>query len=938
MTTLLDRLREALAPDFEVDRELASGGMGMVFLGRDVALDRRVAIKIMRPELATAAAAERFVREARALARVSHPSIVPVYRAGQSGGFSYYVMDYIEAETLADRLDRGRLPLSEVLKAGLDLLDALEVVHRLGMVHRDIKPSNIFLVGSQATLVDFGVAKLTSQPPETMITTAGRLVGTLAYMPPEQLDGAEVSPQTDLYALAMVLFQALTGRGWPLVRNPDEADWSGVRSDVRRALSGALAWSAGERYADAGTFRRALEAARPGPRRFRVVPAAGVVLGAVAAIVGYWRLTRQPPGPAVVAIERFAQRGATDRPWLGDSLARAVAHAMGSNPDFLVRGPGDLDTRRARQTLVLAGDVVGRGESLTVVVHSKPGGGSAAFLVRMSGVQASWGDLADALARRIHAELWNREQSPIADELPTRALPKSSAGMAAFLAAEQLYARARWAEAYQAYVRAAALDSTCLLCDWRIADVGRWLIKDTEAAGSRRYLAAIDSFPPRYRRLIEAGTAPRLERWKRLREATEQDHHFAPAWFALGDERFHRGPLAGYLRRDALEPLQRATVLRPDFAPAWEHRAWVSIAQGDSADARRAMLEFQRTSWSQDLLSLFIGALLRVGFGWRFTSETEAEALTRYVLGQPMIRAFPDLGVAPRYLLTFDAPRGVVWLGGTLAHWPERPELVPAGMLAQVYGLLALGKADSARRVARELGNATTDPEFLLFAAELDAAVELLDSGDVARRWPVLRGELEARMAEGGGTEVQRQRAAWMLTLLARRAGPAPEAGRYRARLDHVQALARFLDADAAALARDARRALTISDPLLALDSAGRGGDPFLRTMLHLFRAQWWVEAGNVEAAGRELRWHENSDFVGHGGAAAQAGEIDWAFGTLGRWRRARLLDRGDRPTPEFCRCLEDVVRLWSGAEASYAARARWARERHAALHCPPRT
>ncbi|MDO8665816.1 MAG: hypothetical protein Q7J79_04340, partial [Gemmatimonadales bacterium] len=662
-------------------------------------------------------------------------------------------------------------------------------------------------------------------------------------------------------------------------------------------------------------------------------------LGAVAAIVGYWLLNRRPPGPAVVAIERFAQRGATDRPWLGDSLARAVAHAMGSNPDFLVHGPGDHDTRRARQTLVLAGDVVGQGDSLTVVVHSKPGEGSATILVRVSGVQASWGDLADSLARRIHAELWNGAQSPIADELATRALPKSSAGMAAFVSAEHLYARARWAEAYRAYLRAAELDSTCLLCDWRIADVGRWLLKDTDAARSR-YLAAIDSFPPRYRRLIEASTGPRLERWERLREATERDRDFASAWFAWGDELFHRGALAGYLRRDARGPLLRATALRPDFAPAWEVRAWVSIAEGDSADARRAMLAFQRASWSQDQFTGFTGALLQVGFAWRFTSETEAAALTRYMLGQPMIRAFPDLGVAPRYLLTFDAPRGVVWVGDAFARLPGRADLVPWGRLAQVYGLLALGKADSARRVARALGNVTTDPEFPLFAAELDAAVELLDSGDVAGRWPVLQGALEARMVEGVGTEVQRQRAAWMLTLLARRAGPAPEAGRYRALLNRVPApgsLQRLLDADAAALTRDFRLALTISDTLLALDSAGRGDDPFFRTVLHLVRAQWWAETGNLEAAGGELRWHENSDFVGRGGATAQAAEIDWAFGTLGRWRRARLLDRGDRPTPELCRCLEDVVRLWSGAEASYAARARHARERFTALRCPPR-
>jgi hypothetical protein len=195
-------------------------------------------------------------------------------------------------------------------------------------------------------------------------------------------------------------------------------------------------------------------------------------------------------------------------------------------------------------------------------------------------------------------------------------------------------------------------------------------------------------------------------------------------------------------------------------------------------------------------------------------------------------------------------------------------------------------------------------------------------------------------MAEGVGTEGQRHRAAWMAALLARRAGLPSEAARYRASLNHGLApfpLARLLDADAASLAGDARRALVLSDTLLALDSAGRGGDPFFRTLLHLLRAQWWAGTGDVEAAVRELRWHENSDFVG-GVAATQAGEVDWAFGTLGRWRRARLLDRGGRPTAELCRCLADVVRLWSDGEAPDAARARTARVRYAALRCPMRS
>jgi serine/threonine-protein kinase len=159
MPTLLERLRQALPPDFEVERELASGGMGSVFLAHDRKLDRRIAIKILRPEIASATASERFVREARTLARLKHPCIVPIYQAGESDGLSYYLMEYVEGETLADRLKEGPLISDAAAKLADDLLAGLEVAHANGIVHRDVKPANVILVRDRAVLVDFGIAK-----------------------------------------------------------------------------------------------------------------------------------------------------------------------------------------------------------------------------------------------------------------------------------------------------------------------------------------------------------------------------------------------------------------------------------------------------------------------------------------------------------------------------------------------------------------------------------------------------------------------------------------------------------------------------------------------------------------------------------------------------------------------------------------------------------
>src|SRR3989454_507832 len=210
MSSVLERLRAALAPEYDVEREIASGGMGMVFLGRDMALECPVAIKVLRPELATAHAAERFLREARMLASLRHPHIVPVHHVGQAGEFFYYVMDFLEGETLADRLARGPLGPSEALKLGRDLLDALQEAHERPVVHRDIKPSNVFFVGGRALLVDFGIAKpvsgtsggpaATRRPaaaPAALPPSPAYLAAAAGFIPPEQAAGAEVTPRAD---------------------------------------------------------------------------------------------------------------------------------------------------------------------------------------------------------------------------------------------------------------------------------------------------------------------------------------------------------------------------------------------------------------------------------------------------------------------------------------------------------------------------------------------------------------------------------------------------------------------------------------------------------------------------------------------------------------------------------------------------------------------
>jgi serine/threonine protein kinase len=257
MRSLLGRLRTALAPQYEVEREIGSGGMGSVFLARDPKLDRRVAIKVLRPDLISPTAPSRFLREARILARLRHPNIVQIHHAGEVSDLTYYVMDYIEGETLAQRLRRGPLTREETFRLAGDLLSALEAAHDEEVIHRDVKPSNIFLLDDNAVLGDFGIAKKVEESGERL-TDADHRVGTPGYMAPEQFMGDEVTTATDIYAAGMVLYEALTGRRWSIFTPTDEGDWSGVPADLVPSLRRALAWLPSERWVDVATFGREL--------------------------------------------------------------------------------------------------------------------------------------------------------------------------------------------------------------------------------------------------------------------------------------------------------------------------------------------------------------------------------------------------------------------------------------------------------------------------------------------------------------------------------------------------------------------------------------------------------------------------------------------------------------------------------------------------------
>ena len=303
-TDPLSSLQAALAARYTIERELGRGGMATVYLAEDLKHHRKVAIKVLRQELATALGPERFLREIATVARLHHPHILALHDSGEAGGFLYYVMPYVDGESLRDRLDREKqLPLPEALQITQEVADALSYAHSHAVVHRDIKPENILLESGHAIVADFGIARAVSAAGDERLTGTGTVVGTPAYMSPEQATGEhELDGRSDLYSLGCVLYEMLagqppfTGPSVSSVVHQHIATPARPVTDIRptvpvpisAAIARALAKTPADRFHPVGEFAAALGAgarsgevvapmARP-PRRWII--GAGAAAGA----------------------------------------------------------------------------------------------------------------------------------------------------------------------------------------------------------------------------------------------------------------------------------------------------------------------------------------------------------------------------------------------------------------------------------------------------------------------------------------------------------------------------------------------------------------------------------------------------------------------------------------------------------------------------------
>jgi tRNA A-37 threonylcarbamoyl transferase component Bud32/tetratricopeptide (TPR) repeat protein len=283
------RLAAALAGRYTIEREIGRGGMSIVYLARDLRNERGVALKVLRPDLAQVLGPERFLREIKVAAGLTHPHILPLFDSGVADGLFFYTMPYVEGESLRQRLLRaGRLPIADAVKITRDVADALSYAHAQNIVHRDVKPENILFEAGHPVVSDFGIARAISAADESRMTGVGIVVGTLDYMSPEQASGDPVDGRSDIYSLACVLFEMLTGRT-PLAAGsgPERsitAERPEIPIDVQFAIEVALAKRPSERFATATEFAVALGPAQTTASSARWLNRMGRRWGALAAV------------------------------------------------------------------------------------------------------------------------------------------------------------------------------------------------------------------------------------------------------------------------------------------------------------------------------------------------------------------------------------------------------------------------------------------------------------------------------------------------------------------------------------------------------------------------------------------------------------------------------------------------------------------------------
>jgi len=405
MANVVAQLNAALAGRYRLERELGAGGMATVYLAEDLKHRRKVALKVLKPELAALLGAERFLAEIRVTANLQHPNLLPLFDSGEADGFLYYVMPYIDGETLRARLEREReLPVDDVIRLVTLLAAALDYAHAHAVIHRDLKPENILLQAGQPVIADFGIALAVAQAGGSRVTETGLSLGTPHYMSPEQAAGDRtLDARSDQYALGAVTYEMLSGEP-PHTGPTAQAIIARLMTEkprslratrpelpvaVDRAVGRALARSPADRFPSCAALAGAMVAVPASRPRGWLVAGAVAALAVVAAAAWLISAKRSPasapaaePAKSIAVLPLVNVGGDSTQEYFADGMAEELANALGKVPglrvaartsSFAFKGRQNLDVREVGDKLgvavVLQGSVRRAGEQMRVSVQ-----------------------------------------------------------------------------------------------------------------------------------------------------------------------------------------------------------------------------------------------------------------------------------------------------------------------------------------------------------------------------------------------------------------------------------------------------------------------------------------------------------------------------------------------------------------------------------------
>jgi serine/threonine-protein kinase len=648
----IDEVRQAVHDHYVVEELLGQGGMGAVYRARHKSLDSAVAIKVL-PVPASVGADElaRFRREAMIAAGLQHPNIVPVYEFDIRDDLAFLVMPLIEGVALDRRIqNEGPMGWAATRELLGQIGGALEFAHERGVVHRDVKPANILWEPATGRwlVTDFGIARRIRED-GTVLTVSGVIVGTPAYMAPEQAAGSEVDSRADIYGLGAVAFEALTGaRPEPMSDAPRAADQlkqacPDLSHGQVSALTAALSLDRAERPASVREWLErvdAVESHRGVRTALLVVTLVGLVLAAVV-----WR-QRSAPAATSVPLTAVIPLAVAAEPGLDTTLGRRLAEAFTeqlrwlpdqrvatvSSVEQAVRGhfgglPADLDTvatfvaAQFGATRVLTGRLrAADGDRVRVAVQLRSGTGE---LLRADSAVAptdSLAGLVQGLVIALFAEGLAREQtgwSPV--------LPQGARAVRAYLAARPRFRAGAYQEAVELYEEVIAADSTFTPAYFErtLAEILR--VQPTRA--NRAVRAALDA-TRRYRDRLDPATRDLLAGYETLvaegdlegaheqfRDLVQRYENAPDAWFILGYLEFHFGPLFGVEPASARFALERASALAPEFAAPRGLLGWIAVAndEPDAAEHLRSYLAIDSASVSAELVRMVDSIRFRGG-------------------------------------------------------------------------------------------------------------------------------------------------------------------------------------------------------------------------------------------------------------------------------------------------------------------------------------